>query len=173
MKLRTFWAVTALLDPPLNIYRPLTKLREGYVFTGVCDSVHRGGVHVWLLWGHTWLLGGMCGCSREGAWLLLGGMFGCCQKACVVAPGGGYVWLLWGSMCGCFGGHVWLLLEGYVVAPRRHAWLLLGGAWDMTRYGDTINKRAVCILLECILVKNLFSGLIPQTVYNLVNKLNQ
>ena len=24
-------------------YRPQTNLREGYVFTGVCDSVHRGG----------------------------------------------------------------------------------------------------------------------------------
>ena len=24
-------------------YRPQTKLREGYVFTGVCDSVNRGG----------------------------------------------------------------------------------------------------------------------------------
>ena len=28
----------------LSCYRPLTKLREGYVFTGVCNSVHRGGV---------------------------------------------------------------------------------------------------------------------------------
>ena len=27
-----------------------------------------------------------------------------------------------------------------------------GRAWDMTRYGDTINERAVRILLECILV---------------------
>ena len=27
----------------LFIYRPQTKLRDGYVFTGVCDSVHRGG----------------------------------------------------------------------------------------------------------------------------------
>ena len=26
-----------------NSYRPQTKLREGYVFTGICDSVHRGG----------------------------------------------------------------------------------------------------------------------------------
>ena len=30
----------------------------------------------------------------------------------------------------------------------------LGGAWDTTRYGDTINERAVRILLECILVNN-------------------
>ena len=26
-----------------NNYRPQTKLREGYVFTGVCDSLHVGG----------------------------------------------------------------------------------------------------------------------------------
>ena len=50
---------------------------KGYVFTGVCHSVHRGG-HVWLLRGHVWLLrwsvhgflggGGVCG--------FLGGMRG-------------------------------------------------------------------------------------------------
>ena len=32
-----------------------------------------------------------------------------------------------------------------MVAPGGHA-------WDTTRYGDTINERAVRILLECILV---------------------
>ena len=32
-------------------------------------------------------------------------------------------------------------------------WLLRGGhAWDTTRYGDTVNERAVRILVECILV---------------------
>ena len=37
-------------------------------------------------------------------------------------------------------------------------WLLLGGhAWDMTRYGDTINERVVRILLECILVSCVIS----------------
>ena len=30
-----------------------------------------------------------------------------------------------------------------------------GHAWDTTRYGNTINERAVSILLECILVVNL------------------
>ena len=42
-----------------------------------------------------------------------------------------------------------------MVAAGGHAWLLRGErgcAWDMTRYGDTINERAVRILLECILV---------------------
>ena len=27
-----------------------------------------------------------------------------------------------------------------------------GRAWDMTRYGDPVNERAVRILMECILV---------------------
>ena len=65
--------------------------------------------------------------------------------ACVVAPGGACVVAL--------GGHAWLLWGACVVA--------LGGmhgcsggeqAWDTTRYRDTINERAVRILLECILV---------------------
>ena len=51
-----------------------------------------------------------------------GGMCGCSQGACMVALGGAH---------GCFGG---------------------GRAWDAMRYGDTINERAVRILLECILV---------------------
>ena len=32
-----------------------------------------------------------------------------------------------------------------VVAPGGRAWLLEGRAWDTTRYGDTINERAVRI----------------------------
>ena len=78
-----------------------------------------------------------------------GGMHGCCQ--------GGMAWLLWGvcvvapgGMCGCSGGACMVALGG------GHVWLLLGGAWDMTRYGDTINERAVHILLECILVLKTF-----------------
>ena len=31
-------------DVSMGYYRPQTKLRQGNVFTGVCDSVHRGGV---------------------------------------------------------------------------------------------------------------------------------
>ena len=41
-----------------------------------------------------------------------------------------------GGVGGCSGGCSW---GGWRV-------------WDMTRYGDTINERAVRILLECILV---------------------
>ena len=36
-----------------DIYRPQTKLREGYVFTAVSDSVHRGGVCLSACWDTT------------------------------------------------------------------------------------------------------------------------
>ena len=86
----------------------------------------------------------MHGCS--GACVVaLGGVHGCSREACMVALGG--VWLLLGGMHGGSGG-------ACMVAPGGCTWLLLGGghAWDMMRYGDTINEWAVRILLECILV---------------------
>ena len=119
-----------------------------------------GGGRAWLLLGggHAWLLlgvcvvaprGGMHGCSGGHVWLLPGG-------ACMVAPGGG--------MCGCSGGHAWLLLGGMHGCSwggvngccwgGMHGCSRGGHAWDTTRYGDTINERAVRILLECILVKH-------------------
>ena len=70
--------------------------------------------------------------------------------ACMVAPGGvhgfsgGCMWLLQGA---------WFLRGACVVALGGCAWLLWGRcAWDTTRYADTVNERAVRILLECILV---------------------
>ena len=69
-----------------SYYRPQTKLREGYVFTAVCDSVH-GGMRGFFLgvrgffggcmvfsggWGHAWFFSG-------GAWFL-----------------GGHAWFFWG-----------------------------------------------------------------------------
>ena len=81
---------------------PANEVCEGYVFTGVCHSVHRGGGgRAWLLWGgRAWLLGGVRGCSGGCAWLL---------------PGGGCAWLLGGGGCGCSrGGHAWLLPGGGV-----------------------------------------------------------
>ena len=92
--------------------------------------------------------GGACMVALGGyAWLLQGGsMHGC--------SGGGYAWLLWGGgMCGCLG--VCMVAPGgvaCVVAPRGHMVAPGGRAWDTTRYRDTINERAVRILLECILV---------------------
>ena len=87
-------------------------------------------------------LGGGCVVAPGGhAWLLLGGMHGCLGGAWLLP--GGHVWLLWGGMHGCSKG------GACVVAPR-------GRAWDTTRYGDTVNEQAVRILLECILVFNIF-----------------
>ena len=88
---------------------------------------------------------GVCLSTPEGGvcvWLLLGG-------ACMVAPGGGHAWLLPGGACVVApGGGACMVAKG-----GQHVWLLWGGhAWDMMRYGDTINERAVRILLECILV---------------------
>ena len=53
-----------------SLLPPATKLGQGYIFTGVCDSVHRGG---------------MCGC--RGACVVAGG--------CMV---GGPAWLQGGGM---------------------------------------------------------------------------
>ena len=50
-----------------------------------------------------------------------------------------------GGMRGC-GGHVWL--QGACVVVGGYAWL--GGMHGIRR--DTVNERAVRILLECILV---------------------
>ena len=94
------------------------------------------GGHAWLLGGVHGCWGGMCGCP--------GGMCGC-RGACVWLPG---------CVCGCWGacvvagGHAWL--------PGGHAWLpggmrgCRGGVRRIRR--DTVNERAVRILLECILV---------------------
>ena len=122
--------------------------------------------------------GGMCGCSR--GWGIWGVCKVAPRGACMVAPRG-HAWLLWGmhgcfgGMCGCSGGHAWLLgghawllrghawlLRGHAWLPGGHVWLLPGGCvlgcsggrpvWDTTTHGDTVNERAVRILLECILV---------------------
>ena len=75
------------------------RVCEGYVFTGVCHSVHRGAVR-----GCSG--GGMCGCSG-------GGMHGCSR----------------GGVHGCSGGHAWLLPGGVCVVALGEgecAWLLRG-----------------------------------------------
>ena len=130
------------------------SLGQGNIFTPVCHSVHGG--RAWLLGGVRGCSRGVCGCSggcgssqggvhgcsRGHAWLLQGGVHGCSQGACMVAPGG---------VRGCsqrgMHGHdcSW---GACVVAPGG------GHAWDTTRYGDTINERAVRILLGCILVND-------------------
>ena len=128
----------------LSIYFIFTarkrSLGQGNIFTPVCHSVHGGRAWLWgvcmisggCAWlpggGSVWLLGGMHGCQGEGMHGCWGGMSGCLGGA----------WLL-GGMCGCLGGHAWL--QGCVV---------VGGMHRIRR--DTVNERAVRILLECILV---------------------
>ena len=140
------------------------SLGQGNIFTPVCHSVHGGGACVVAP-------GGMHGCSRGHAWLLRGGACVVAQGACVVAPGGACMVAL-GGVHGCSGGHAWLLQGGMHGCSRgvcgcsgggmhgcsqggMHGCSQGGHAWDTTRYGDTINERAVRILLECILVENL------------------
>ena len=102
-----------------------------------------GGMHS-CSGGHVCLLfGGVV--TRGACMVALGGMHGCSQGACVVAPGG---------MGGCSGGGVHGCSQGAcIVALGGMGGCSQGGrAWDTTRYGDTVNERAVRILLECILV---------------------
>ena len=109
--------------------------------------------------GHAWLLGGVCGCwgacvVARGACVARGHAW---QKG-VHAWQGGCAWQIGvggmhdkraaymakGGMCG---------EGGSMHGKGGHAWQKGGHAWDTTRYGDTINERPVCILLECILVQ--------------------
>ena len=142
--------VTQLLSLTTCNYRPQTKFAK-VMFLQVSVCPHGGGVHgcsrgggcvwllpggfVWLLWGACVVARGACVVAVGACVVALGGVRGCSWEGCMVAPGGG--------MRGCsWGGWRWGL-----------AWLLQGGrVWDTTRYGDTVNERAVRILLECILV---------------------
>ena len=93
-----------------------------------------------------------------------GGMRGC-RGGCVVV--GGQVWLqggawLWAGMCGCggvcgCGGHVWLWGEW-------GACVVVGGGMHRIRR-DTVNERAVRILLECILVCLKFQNILVRAVF--------
>ena len=109
------------------LYRPQRSWGK-VIFSEACvnNSVHRGGG------GSAWLLpGGVHGCSQG-----KGGMRGC-------SGGGGLHGCSQGGVRGSCGGGAWLLPGG-----RGR-----GCAWDTTRYGDTIDERAVRTLLECILVQ--------------------
>ena len=102
-------------------YRPQTKfVKVMFLQVSVCPQ----GERAWLLpgGGCVWLLWGACMVARGGA--------------CVVAPGG-CAWLSQG-VCGCS----WGVMHG---CSRGVHGCSGGHAWDMTRYGDTINERAVRI----------------------------
>ena len=127
-----------------NYYRPQTKFAKVmFLQVSVCP---RGGSMRGCSEGACVVAGGACVVAPGGcAWLLQGGMHGCSRGACMVALGACMV-APGGGMCGCSGG-------ACMVAPGGvHRCSGEGCAWDMTRYGDTVNERAVRILLECILV---------------------
>ena len=160
------------------------SLGQGNIFTRVCHSVHGGGACVG--WGACMVVGGMCGCG--GACVVAGGhawlprgMHGCRGHAWLL---GGHVWLpgaacmiaggVWlpGGMHGCRGacmiveGCAWL--QGACVAAGGHAWLwgacMVVGVCRIRR--DTVNERAVRILLECILVDFIFFQYLNISVAN-------
>ena len=109
------------------------SLGQGNIFTHVCHSVHRG----------------VCMVAGGHVWLLRGSMHGCRGVACMVA--GGHVWLQ-GGMHGC-GGHVWLLwgvCGCWGVCIVVGVCMVVGGMCRIQQ--DTVNERAVRILMECILV---------------------
>ena len=160
----------------MTLLPPAYEVCEGYVFTGVCLSTMGG--HVWLLGGCAWLLWGACVVAPGGhAWLL--------WRACMVALGGGHTWFLpggvhgfcWGACmvfargCAWFllgghawffpGGHAWFFPGGMHGFSGGHAWFFLGGGGVHRIWRDTVNERAVRILLECILVLSWVSTLGP------------
>ena len=103
------------------------SLGQGNIFTPVCHSVHRG-VCVVAPGGRAWLLQGRAWFYSGGAWFYSGGVRGFI-RGCMVL----------------FGGHAWFYSGGRVWFFQ-FFWI----QWD------TVNERAVRILLECILVWNKF-----------------
>ena len=89
------------------------------------------------------------------------------RGACVVAQGGmrgctgG-----WGCVWFYLGGHVWFYLGGM------HGFIQGGHAWIFQFFRiqwDTVNERAVCILLECILVEVWFPSGFENKYANLLS----
>ena len=110
--------------PPANV------VCKGYIFTGVCDSVNRGGVH-----GSS---GGVHGCSGGDV----------CQ--------GGHAWFLPGGHAWFFpGGACMVFPEGGMRGFSRGACVVFPGGGVRRIRRNTVNERAVRILLECILVPHL------------------
>ena len=108
------------LGPKNWFLPPANEVCEGYVFTRVCNSVHRGGgVRGCSGRGMHGCSGGVCGCPGVACMVALGGMRGCSRgAACMVALGGWHVWLFGGVCIVAPGGwHVWLLPGGHMVAP--------------------------------------------------------
>ena len=106
------------------------SLGQGNIFTPVCHSVHRGGMH---------------GCS--GVCVVAPGGVG----VCVVALGGMHGFI-WGGVCGCSwgacmvarGGHAWFYLGG-------HAWFYLGGMHGFIRGACVVLFGGACMVFSVFL----------------------
>ena len=141
--------IQVCLLPPANV------VCEGYVFTGVCHSFCSQGGHAWFYSGAACMVlfrGGMHGFIQGGhAWFYSGGMRG-------FIWGGvhGFIWGVGvrGFIRGDMHGFIWGGMHGFIWGA---CVVLFGGrAWFFQFFRiqwDTVNERAVCILLECILVK--------------------
>ena len=127
--------VIELFKSQFAYYRPQTKLREGYVFTGVCDSVHRGG-------------GGIPACTAGlQAHTREGGSWG----SGLEGSAGPH---LRGKLRGLAGGVSRPTLRG---SPGPHPGVSRPTSSGVSRHTPTPTSRrlllwAVRILLECILV---------------------
>ena len=127
----------------LNFYRPQTKFAK-VMFLQVSVCPHGG---------HAWFYsvgGGMRG-------FIWGGMRGFIWGACVVLFGG-HAWFYLGGMCGFIWGGMHGFIRGGICGFIRGACMVLfrgGCVWFFQFFQiqwDTVNERAVRILLECILV---------------------
>ena len=119
------------------LLQPANEVCEGYVFTGVCLSTLGGGVRGFIQ-------GGVRGFIRGGrAWFYSG--------ACMVLFGGGMHGFIRGR------GACMVLFRGacVVLFGGWRAWFYSGGRACFFQFfriqWDTVNERAVRILLECIL----------------------
>ena len=93
-----YGAGTISLELDSYLLPPANVVCEGYIFTGVCDSVNRGG---------------MRGFIRGACMVLFGG------GACMVLFGGrvwfypgGHAWFYWGACVVLFGGRAWFYSGG-------------------------------------------------------------
>ena len=124
------------------------------MFLQVSVILSTGG-RAWLLWG-AWVV------APRGVWMVAprgasvvtprGGMRGCSGGGLYMVSPGGHAWLFRGACVVALGGGcsqgVCMVFQGCVWFFRGHVWFF---RWD------TVNERAVRILLECILFLEFFT----------------
>ena len=160
LKLKRIPSVSGSTRCPRSYLPPANEVWGKVIFLHLSVILFTGGACV-VAGGCAWLpgacmvAGGVRGSG--GACVVTGGMHGC-WGACMVAGGvcmvaGGHAWLL-GGMHGCRG--VCVVLGGMRGCRGGVHGCRGGGVRRIRR--DTVNERAVRILLECILVFFSFAG---------------